>query len=132
MVLMLLTSSEVELKRRDKERRDKLPPSLFRVQRNSADDSEEQDSDATMKCCNRSKRRSCSRSVKVRFDCVEIVEFAYCIGHNPAVRGGVPLSMTMDPINIGIVPLEEYENQRQGFRSHGADLIIGTEARQQM
>jgi hypothetical protein len=175
MMTLSSSSAEVEFKRRDRERREKLyrtSPSCFAAAEEraaaeavlaAADDdaamlaakkrgnnssngavvvSDDDDADAgagvapstSPATTTTTTRKHHRRKSSVRFGSVEIVEFPFCIGDNPSVHGGVPLSMAMEPISRDacVSKLDDFERQRSGCRDHGASLVIGKEARERM
>lgn len=68
----------------------------------------------------------------VRFDSVEIREYATILGCNPGgIKGGPPLTIDWEPLNAKILALEEYESTR-GPRRKVAFLRLSKEEREQL
>lgn len=69
------------------------------------------------------KKKNMKRSVS--FDSVKIREYSRCLGNNPAVTHGPPLSLDWDYIEAGVYDLDEYEMSRPPRRMTHQMLVPG-------
>jgi hypothetical protein len=56
----------------------------------------------------------------VTFSTLEIIELSYCLGDNPSVNGGAPVSTSWECQNRTIMDLGVFEEYRPARRNKGA------------
>ena len=57
---------------------------------------------------------------RVRFSTLEVIELPYCLGDNPSVNGGAPVSISWDCQKRTIVDLGFFEEYRPARRNKSA------------
>ena len=65
------------------------------------------------------------RNPVVSFGFIEVREYLRCLGNNPAVTHGPPLSIDWEYCELGRFPLDEYESTRPPHRCTNEMLIPG-------
>lgn len=68
---------------------------------------------------------------KVTFNEIEILEFQYILGDNPAVSSGAPIALGNDLVRQLMYEVDFYENNR-GKRKSRKKLVIPVQTRAQM
>ena len=77
-------------------------------------------------------RRRRPRRKKVRHSTLEIRSYPFCLGHNPAVRGGLPLALDYSqPCETEVMRMDDYERQRPPRKKHCDDLRLSPSDRQE-
>ena len=67
----------------------------------------------------------------VAFDAIEILEFHYILGDNPAVSSGAPIALGHDLVDKTNIGLDYYEKNR-GKRKSRKKLSLPVQTRAQM
>jgi hypothetical protein len=67
----------------------------------------------------------------IRWDCVQIREYARCLGDNPSCSSGPPVSIGWDYSDNTVVSLDKYEENRPPRRTNG-QMLLPRSVRQEM
>jgi hypothetical protein len=69
---------------------------------------------------------------KVDFHDIEILEFHYILGDNPAVTSGCPIALGSELVQTCKLDVDEFEHHRRGKRKSRKKLMMPVPARAQL
>jgi hypothetical protein len=73
-----------------------------------------------------------SKKSMVTFGKVQIYEFAYVIGDNPFVSGGVPIALGPTHIQESVMSIKQYERERNPVRRPRRELAMNRKTRKEL